>query len=423
MSQIQNGPVRSVQPARSNIVPLWRNRDYLLLRSGQTVSALGSGISHIAYPLLILLLTHSPAQAGIAGALREAPYFFLCLPVGALIDRWDRKKVMILCEIGRALCLGSIPAAFLVGKLTFLQLAITALLEGTFYVFFDLAEHSCLPNVVPQQQLADAVAQSAIMGGGCDLISPWLGAVLYSIQTMLPFLADAISFAASALSLLLIRLPFQQQRSSPAHPLRFLHHEIAEGLTWLWRQPLIRSLSIFTGIINLVFPESSGFLVIVLAQSMHATPETIGLIGSAGSMGYLLGSIISGPIQRKLRFGHIIAGCCWLFALGWLLYAFVPNLLTLALVTAFLMLLDPIYDVAQYSRRAAIIPDALMGRAQSAYRLIALSTPALGYALIGPLLQYLGRRPTVLFFEIFLLLLALLATFNRHVQRAGPLEG
>jgi hypothetical protein len=133
-----------------------------------------------------------------------------------------------------------------------------------------------------------------------------------------------------------------------------------------------------------------------------------------------LGSFISRPIQRKLRFGHIIAGCCWLFALGWLLYTFVPNLLTLALVTAFLMLLDPIYDVAQYSRRAAIIPDALMGRVQS--RLIALSTPALGYALIGPLLQYLGRRPTVLFFEIFLLLLALLATFNRHVQQAGPLD-
>src|SRR5258706_876924 len=102
--------------------PLWRNRDYMLLWSGQTVSSIGSGVSQLAFPLLVLALTHSPAQAGIAGALRTLPYFIFTLPGGALIDRWNRKWVMILCDSGRALSLASIPVALALGHLTIAQL-------------------------------------------------------------------------------------------------------------------------------------------------------------------------------------------------------------------------------------------------------------------------------------------------------------
>jgi MFS family permease len=90
---------------------LWRNRDYLLLWSGEIVSELGTQVSQLAYPLLILALTGSPAQAGLAGTLRSLPYLLLSLPAGALIDRWNRKLVMILCDTGRALCLASIALA------------------------------------------------------------------------------------------------------------------------------------------------------------------------------------------------------------------------------------------------------------------------------------------------------------------------
>jgi MFS family permease len=88
---------------------LWRNRDYILLLSGQTVSSIGTGVSELAFPLLILALTGSPAQAGFAGALRLLPYVILTLPVGVLVDRWDRKRVMIFCDTGRALSMASIP--------------------------------------------------------------------------------------------------------------------------------------------------------------------------------------------------------------------------------------------------------------------------------------------------------------------------
>src|SRR5262249_6352872 len=109
---------------------LWRNRDFLLLWSGQSISAAGTEIALLAYPLLVLALTNSPAQAGFVGALRSLPYVFLCLPVGALVDRWDRKRVMIVCDSGCMLALATIPIAMALDRLTLAQVYAVALVEG-----------------------------------------------------------------------------------------------------------------------------------------------------------------------------------------------------------------------------------------------------------------------------------------------------
>ena len=129
-------------------VPLWRNRDYILLWGGQMISSIGTRISMLAFPLLVLALTQSPAQAGLIGAMRGLPYALLILPAGALVDHWNRKRVMILCDIGRAIALGSIPLALVLGHLTIAQIYVVSLVEGTLITFFSLAHISCLPHVV-----------------------------------------------------------------------------------------------------------------------------------------------------------------------------------------------------------------------------------------------------------------------------------
>src|SRR5579883_3054515 len=139
---------------------LWRNRDFMLLWSGQLISSIGSQVSQLAFPLLVLAITRSPAQAGIAGALRGLPFAILCLPAGALVDRWDRRRVMLLCDSGRAIALGSIPLAFWLNRLSFIQLCLVALIEGTLFTFFSLAEAACLPRVVSKEQLPSATAQN-----------------------------------------------------------------------------------------------------------------------------------------------------------------------------------------------------------------------------------------------------------------------
>src|SRR5579859_4627089 len=114
-----------------HLPPLYRNRDYMLLWGGQVVSVIGTGASQIVYPLLILARTQSPAAAGFAAALGSLPYIIFSLPAGALIDRWDRKRVMILCDSGRALTLASIPVALAFGHLSILQIYVVSLVEGT----------------------------------------------------------------------------------------------------------------------------------------------------------------------------------------------------------------------------------------------------------------------------------------------------
>src|SRR5215467_2688646 len=138
MSTTQDDRTNKQQVTPSNRpVSLWRNRDYMLLWSGQALSDIGCAISELAFPLLVLAVTHSPAQAGFVAALRALPATLFSLLAGVLVDRWDRKQVMLVCDIGRALSLASIPIAYALGHLTIWQLYITAFLEGSLMIIFN----------------------------------------------------------------------------------------------------------------------------------------------------------------------------------------------------------------------------------------------------------------------------------------------
>ncbi len=248
-------------------IPLWMNRNYLLLWSGQVISALGSQISQLAVPLLILSITGSPIQAGIAGALQAFPYLVFSLPAGAMIDRWDRKQVMIICDTGRALSLASIVIVLLLGHLSMIQLYLVLIIGGTLFVFFDLAVVSCLPKVVSKEQLPAATAQNLAIFNISALLGGPLGGALYSLSHVLPFAVDAISYTASVLSLFWINVSFQEKRTlTPNKP----WIEIKGGIVWLLQHPLIRSMALLTGGFNLLTAGYS-LLVIVLLQHLRAS--------------------------------------------------------------------------------------------------------------------------------------------------------
>jgi len=160
---------------------LWRNGDFLLLWSGQAVSTLGSTVSTLALPLLVLALTHSPAQAGFIAAAQAIPYLVLALPAGALIDQWDRKAVMIRCDVARFLVLGSIPLAAAVGRLTVAQLYIVALVAGTARVFFNIAQTAALTHVVPATQLPRANALDQTVSSTAALIGPGVAGAIVAL--------------------------------------------------------------------------------------------------------------------------------------------------------------------------------------------------------------------------------------------------
>lgn len=401
-------------PSVTSHRPLWRNQDFLLLWSGQTISLIGTGVTQFAFPLLVLTLTQSPALTGLIAAVGALPYLFLSLPAGALIDRWDRKKVMIICDACRALNIASIPFALILNHLTVVQLFIVSLVEGTFFVFFNIAEAASLPNVVPVEQLPQGVSLNEATISAASLISPSLGGLLFSLGKMFPFLGDAISYAASVVSLSFIKANFQEERQNVQSS---LFTQIVEGLSWLWHQPLVRSLALLTGGINVLFAGET-LVVIVLAQHLGASPFFIGLIFAIGGIGSIIGAMLGALVQKRFRFGTVILGTCWVVALLYPLYIIVPNPFLLGLITLGIFFVFPLYNIVQFSYRLALIPDELQGRVNSVFRLVAFGFNPLGLALTGILLQAVGNSLTVLITTLGLLILAVLATLNTHIRNA-----
>jgi predicted MFS family arabinose efflux permease len=406
-------------PEPRRATSLWRNRDFLLLWSAQIVSSLGTQASQLAFPLLMLAITGSPAQAGLLGALRALPFAILSLPVGALVDRWDRKRVMVLSDLGRAAAMGSIPLAALFGQLTLPHLALVAALEGTLYTFFNLAEAACLPRVVPKEQLPDAIAQTQAAESVSGLVGPALGGLLFGLGSAVPFLVDGVSYLASSIALRFVGAEFQAERPVAADGARpQLWREIREGLVWLWRQPLMRFIALLTGGINL-FGFGYSLILIVFAQRLGASAATIGLIFASSGAGSVLGALASGPLQRRYSFRQIVVGTNWVLALTWPLYIVAPNALALGVVNAIIFVAVPVYMGAQYSYRLALIPDALQGRVNSAFRLISYGVQPLSLALTGALLEGIGPAATVWVLFVPQVALAIIAMLNGSLRRAG----
>ena len=394
---------------------LWHNRDFMLLWTGQAVSSLGTTITQTAYPLLVWDLSHSAALVGLVGGLGTLPYIFLSLLVGALIDRWDRKRLMILCDIGRAINLASVLVVMILGRLTVAQICANTLIEGTFYVFFNLAEASCLPRVVSKEQIPLATSQNEATTGTTVLVGPALGGALYTLSQFVPFLADAISYVVSVITLSFIKVPFQEQRE--ARQQRKLLAEIREGLAWLWHQPLIRYIAFLTGGCNFI---GAGLIpiLLVLVKQQHGSSLVYGTILTIGGVGAIAGSLLGAPIQKRFRFGPVIICTIWFEALCFPLYAIAPNPLLLGVISACLFVAGPIYNVVQFSYRISLIPDELQGRVNSVFRLLAFGFQPFGFALTGLLIQWFQVVPAILFLSACALFLAIMTSVNKHVIHA-----
>ena len=407
--------MESAAASGSRTASLWRNRDLGLLIAGQGVSTAGSQISQLAFPLLILALTHSPVKAGIAGALRAIPYVLLSLPAGALVDRWNRKRLMILCDTGRALALGSIPLAYALNHLTLAQVYLVTFTAGTLFVFFNLAETAALTRVVDHEHLPEATSRNETMLNASYTVGQTLGGVLFNVGRVFPFLFDALSYIFSVVSLRFIRTRFQEERS--VAPTRLMD-DIGEGVRWLWRHRLMRFLAFLTSS-GMLIEQGYVLVVIVLAERMRASPTTVGLIFGFAGLSGVVASLLAAPAQRRLGFRRITILVHWIWAGSVALFVFAPNPLALALVTALAFGVTPFYGVAQFSYRLSVIPDALQGRVNSVYRLALYSAPVIGQPLAGVLLQGVGATATVWIFAAMGAVIALAATINPHLRHAG----
>jgi MFS family permease len=373
-------------------VPLRRNRDFMVLWSSQVVSTVGTRASSIAFPLLVLAVTHSPAKAGLVGFAQTLPFLLLYLPAGAFIDRWDRKRTMLACDAGRAVALGSIAVTIALGWLSLAQVVVVALIEGSLFVLFDLAEGAALPQFVAQDQLQAAIAQNQAKTQGADVVGQPLGGVLFSVSPLLPFLTDAVSYVVSFVAVLFIRRAFQPPRlRQPAR----LKAEIAEGLLWVWRQPFLRAAVAMIGGVNLIF-NALTLVLIVRAKELGASPALIGALFAFVGVGGLLGSFVAPWVQRRFGARRVVVTIGWLWVAQIGVLALVPNVLSLGVVSGLRSFAAPAFNVVVNSHVYRVTPDRLLGRVRSAARLVAWGSIPLGTLAGGFLAGAFGARTTLL---------------------------
>ncbi|GCE28081.1 MFS transporter [Dictyobacter alpinus] len=397
-------------------VSLWRNRDYLLLWFGNAVSSLGTSCTQFAFPLLIVGLTHSIAAAGLAYSLGQLPYVLLSLPAGSLVDRWPRKRVMLLSTFCLMMCVASIPLVLFLtsGPLRLLLLYAIAFGVGATSLFYELAGFAALTWIVPKSQLPTAIAQNEVIVGSSALVGPALGSLLFSISRLLPFVTDALSSLILLSSLLSIRSPMQDERRTERHHLLL---EVREGLTWLWGHEIVRSIFLISSYVNLAIT-AGVLLVLAIVQQQHIPSVLYGLIGACGGVGNLLGAALCPLLLRRIRMDLTLRCALIVFVVLFPLYGFITTPLLLGALYAAIALSDSIRAIFMDSYRFAVVPDALQGRVNSIYRLLLFSVLTIGSSALGLSLEHLGILPTVGIVWSGLLLITGFLFLSRHMRQA-----
>jgi len=400
------------------MLPLRGNRDFMLLWGGEAVSALGWRVANVAFPLLVLAETGSPARAGLVGFLGLLPWLVFSLPAGALVDRWHRRRVMIVAYLGGFVAIASVPAAIWLDFVSLPFLGAVAFVDGAFFVFFRLAETGAIRAVVPSGQLPDAVAQNEAREYAASLAGPPLGGILFGIDRALPFILDAVSYLVAFVFLLGVRGELQERRERPS---RSLGAEIHEGLVWLWERPFMRvSLALVAGS-NLV-AAALALVLIVDARDQGASPALVGVMLGTGAAGGLLGALAAPRLRRVIPGRAIVVGFPWLGAAVLSLLAVAPHPLLLGLLYAVWLFFGPVWNAIVDGYRISVVPDELQGRVEGVASLVSFAVLPLGPLAAGFALETVGPDATLLVFGAWLLALGLAGTVSSALRELDAIR-
>ncbi len=398
-------------------VPLRRNRDFVLLQSGQLLSSAGSASSAIAYPLLVLAFTHSPSKAGIVGFADFLPAALFGVFAGVAADRWNRKRVMIVADVVQAVAIGGLAAAVLADTLSLWLVAGVAFIEGTAGSFFSIASTGAMRAVVPPPQMPTAAGALQARQATVRLAGPPLGGALFGIARALPFIADLVSYVFSIGTLLAMRTPFQEEREPHVARIRT---QIAEGFRFLWRHPFLRTVALIFSFSNFVFT-GVALAVVVIGEHQGLASGRIGVLVAAFGGFSVLGALLSGVFRRLLSMRAILLSELWT---GVGLAAFVawPNVYVLVVSLLPQMLVIPVTDTVLASYRFAVTPDRLIGRVASVTRNIGIILTPFGALVAGFLLGSFSARGAIAFFAALNLVLAVWGTVSPSIRTAPSLD-
>lgn len=396
---------------------LWRNWRFQALWIGSGTSLLGLTAADFAYPVVILLMTGSPALAAVFGFLQMAASTLAGLPTGALVDRWDRRHALMGAEAVRAIATGSVAVAWLFGHLTLGHLFVIGAVLGAITPFGASARMLMVRAVVPPGQLTQALTQDEVRTATAGLGGPPLGGALLAVSRGLPFVVTTLTFVVSFVTALIVRIPgtkavpdpapstadapaqaqaqTQTQTQAQAQAPTQTDNSVLAGLRTLWHDRTMRGAMLMFSLIN-VGGNALFLAVVVLLQGGGASPRTIGIAVAGDAVGTLLGAPLVGRLHRLLSPGWLLIGVGLAFTLLVPLLAVPLGPWWVFGVLAAAMLGVPslrvLIDVLILRR----VPDEQRGRTITAFMTVLTIGIPFGTLAGGLSLQFWGPTTTIL---------------------------
>jgi MFS family permease len=358
------------------------------LWTSETIGAFGRQVTGLALPTVaILSLKAGPTEMGILNGLGFIAFPILGLIVGVWADRWRRRPIMIVANVGRMIALGSIPIAFILGLLNLYQMYVVAGVVGVFTVFFDVSYQSYLPSLIERDDLVEGNSKLETSQSAAQVAGPSIAGVLIQLVGAAQAVAvDALAFLTSAFFIFSIRKKEVKAEASGQDP-DFIR-ELKEGARVVTGSPILRRIAACTATFNFGSQFFYTVFLLYVYNELQISPGIVGLVFSVGAVGVLLGAILAARIAKMVGIGPVIALSTFVGGLGLFAILLVPNgpavpiLIAMQLVTGFTV---PLYNINQVSLRQAITPDRLQGRMNATIRTIVWGTIPLG-AFIGGLL-------------------------------------
>jgi Na+/melibiose symporter-like transporter len=328
--------------------------------------------------------------------------------------RWSTAgtaAVLWTVDLGRCALVGALAVVVLAGWASVWLLATVGFLLGVGQTLFDSAVLAIIPALVSRDRARLERANGrlgAVMTAGQQLAGPPAGGVGFTVAAWLPFGADAVSFVASAALVATLRGRFAVEQPDTGSPAS-LRGEIAEGLRFLLAHRVLRALAGMVGVFGLVFMAGVAILVLFAQQELGLGSFGFGLLLAAIAVGGLPGNLLAAAVGQRLRAGTLLSGGTLVSAVAWLAVGLAPTAWVAAAALVVVGLVGSIWDVAQLSLRQALIPDRLLGRVISAFRLVGFGPAPVGALLGGVLGRTLGLRAPFVFGGVVLAVMALVA--------------
>ena len=358
------------------------SRDFKKFWIGQTISNLGSSFTQWAVPLLVFQLTHSAVNLGVAVAASFLPYLFFGLPLGAWMDRVDRKRAMIRLDAINALVIFSIPLVAQFGHLNVWLIYAVTFIQTTIFIAFSAGEFAAIPSLVSTDDLVTANGRIQATYSAAQVAGPLLAGVLVAFLPLAWVMAaDAASFAISAVSLALIRGSFNVAGEEPREATTILH-DVREGLRYVLGHPVLRNISVMMALINFVGATTFAQLVLFATERLDASKFEIGLLFAAGSAGVVVTGLLAGRLRKHFSFTALAMTSLMLMGACEIVFAGMTRFWAALPLWAAAGGLGILFNINTGALRQAIVPNRLLSRVMSIASVLAWSAIPAG-ALIG----------------------------------------